>query len=152
MKFTTALLFAPLAAASPHHLPSRDVVARGPEDSIIPPPYYLDDPDHHKQHHHIGTPTNSTLSTLQANQPSAAVTDLLVRETMFNNTLNLQEITYVSFKINGNTTCEGDYPVANDNVFLCGASGPFSFGLITPEATLSTASFGLRIYEQTGPL
>lgn len=161
MKFTMALLLAPLAAALPHAnspqiLPMRrstpshnTLAARHDTNSSGLPPPYLTVPGHrpgpkfdHGNHH-----TNySGAAALHAQQTGVKVTDFLVRQTLDGNTMNVLGNELVSFKLNGNVTCEVDFPDPAPFTFPCGMTGPYSFGMMPSN---SSSSFGLRIFKGT---
>lgn len=94
----------------------------------------------------------STLVNATAPDPSTydniQITDLLVREQLNGNTLQVLGIESVSFTLNSNVTCEADAPGLDGKVFGCGSSGPYSFGLING----TTEDFALRIYKATSQL
>lgn len=121
MKFS-AVLFAGLAAAAPNKV-VRDYNPVNPAHPIN------------------GTaPDPSTYDNIQ-------ITDLLVREQLNGNTLEVLGIELVSFTINSNITCEADSPGLDGKVFPCGST-PFSFGLVNG----TVDDFALRIYKATSQL
>lgn len=75
------------------------------------------------------------------------ISDLLIREQLNGNTLQVTGIELVSFTINSNVTCEADSPGTQGKVFGCGST-PYSFGLING----TTSQYALNIYKATSQL
>lgn len=119
MKFTP-ILFAGLAAASPCSSSTK----------YSPPSTQVN----------ATAPDPSTYDNIQ-------ITDLLVRENLNGNTLQVLGIESVSFTINANVTCSADAPGTDGKVFGCGST-PYSFGLLNG----TTSDFALRIYKATSQL
>lgn len=160
MQFAIALLLAPLAAAFPHAaLPVRSTynshAARHDNSSNSFPPYgYLPGGRTGPKGRYGGPHNYTAAEILRANQVGVAVTDFLVRQTLQDNTLNVIDTELVSFKLNGNTTCEADHPgsaMTNEAfTFPCGTSSPYSFGMVPSNS--SGTSFGVRVYKETSSL